>query len=93
MHTPDSLQGYLNNFLWEQYPTTNLKVYLKDTSEHSSYYGFALEDGALDCAFHPLNIKQRVLDEVCEQASTLTGLKVKVIQKGILVYHNSKEVH
>lgn len=93
MHTPDSIQGYLNNFLWEMYPTTNLKVYLKDTDDHSSYYGFALEDGALNCAFHPLNIKESVLEEVRERAYVLTGLKTKVFQRGIVVYHNSKEVH
>lgn len=93
MYKPDNLQGYLNTFLWEMYPTTNLRVYLKDTNEHSSYYGFALEDGALDCAFHPLNIKDRVLEEVREQAYILTGMKTNIVQKGILVYHNSKGVH
>jgi hypothetical protein len=93
MYKPDSIQSYLNTFLWEMYPTTNLKVYLKDTCDSSSYYGFALEDGALDCAFHPLNIKDRVLEEVRERAYVLTGMKTEVIQKGILIYHSSKEVH
>lgn len=93
MHKPSELADYLNHTIYEHYGHTALKVRLHDTDEHSTYYDFTLNDPALDCKYHPVNIKSETLDVLRKQAKILTGLEVGVTNKGILILHTSKEVH
>ncbi|AGY47189.1 hypothetical protein Glittering_2 [Bacillus phage Glittering] len=87
MHKPSELADYLNHAIYEHYGHTSLRVKLNDTSEDSTYYSFFLADPALNCDWHPMNIRDEVLELVRQRASTLVGIEAKVIQKGVLIYH------
>jgi len=92
MHKPHELADYLNHAIYEKYGHTSLRVRLKDAEEDSTYYAFFLVDPALNCDWHPMNIKEEALELVRQRASTLTGIEAKIIQKGIFIYH-PREVH
>ncbi|AGE60996.1 hypothetical protein FINN_3 [Bacillus phage Finn] len=87
MKKPNEIAEFLNWSLKDLYRDTNLRVFLQDDDDHSSCYGFYIEDSALNCEHHVLNVRPEVLDTLAHRARILTGMNTSVMNRCIVVYN------